>query len=161
MKLRTTDLMWWIDEVLREMDGHDHADVDSNPTPDIPGVRIWTKDGGVHVLRLNSAQMQAIMNALRYTLEYSRLRPFCEYNEAKGFDLIDCGKPASHEHTTNTQYELIDGVLHKETSPEHFWLCEEHHQRSLRPDIEWVREIRHNLSQEAVELCYEFQSENV
>jgi hypothetical protein len=93
MKLGTIDLMWWIDEVLRETDSYDHPDVDSNPTPHIPGVRIWTKNGNVHVLRLNSAQMQAIMNALSYTLECSRVRPSCQYNVAKGFDVIDCGKP--------------------------------------------------------------------
>ena len=52
-------------------------------------------------------------------------------------------------------------MLHKETSPEHFWLCEEHHQHSLRPDSERVKEIRHSLNQEAVELTNEFQSENV
>jgi hypothetical protein len=68
----------------------------------------------------------------------------CEYSEAKGFDIIDCGNPASNEHTTNTQYELFDGVLRKETYPDHFWLCEEHHLRGLRPDSEWEKELLHD-----------------
>jgi hypothetical protein len=34
------------------------------------GVRIWTKDEDMHLLCINPAQMQAVVNALRYTFEY-------------------------------------------------------------------------------------------
>jgi hypothetical protein len=77
MKLVSTDLMWWINDMLRKTDGHDDPDVDSNPTPHIPGMNIWTKDGEVHVLRLKPAQMQAVIDALRYTLEYYSVPPPC------------------------------------------------------------------------------------
>jgi len=54
---------------LRELDGRERPDVDINVTPRM-GVRIWTKDEDMHLLRLNPAQLQAVVNALRYTLEY-------------------------------------------------------------------------------------------
>jgi hypothetical protein len=59
-----------VDDILRELDGYDHSEIETNPTPYSADHERWTAtkvsgpdDYRLFTLHLNQPQMQAVMDA--------------------------------------------------------------------------------------------------
>jgi hypothetical protein len=76
MKLTQKDFHYWVDDILRELDGYDHPEVETNPTPNSADHERWTAtkvsgpdDYRLFTLHLNQPQMQAVMDSLRWSVQ--------------------------------------------------------------------------------------------